>query len=86
MPVYEYRCCDCARTHDRILTHAQADQPGDCPDCGGDLERRFSRVAVKLEGWGFSKTDGFVADRPGGRPDFQAVKERAERLADGGGI
>lgn len=83
MPVYEYRCATCGDPTDRILPHSRVDDPGPCPACGGELERRFSRVAVKLEGWGFSKTDGFVPDRPGGRPDFHTVKERAERLADG---
>lgn len=85
MPVYEYRCEDCGNPTERILPHARVEAPGPCPDCDGTLERRFSRVAVKLEGWGFSKTDGFIPERPGGRPDFQTVKERAERLADGEG-
>ncbi|MDX1658076.1 MAG: FmdB family zinc ribbon protein [Nitriliruptorales bacterium] len=85
MPLYEYVCRDCGSTVERILSHDEADTPGACPECDGDLDRRFSRVAVKLEGWGFSKTDGWVPDRPGGRPDFQTVKERAERLSDGEG-
>lgn len=85
MPLYEYRCGDCDLATDRVLPHDQADEPGPCPSCNGPLARRFSRIAVKLEGWGFSRTDGWVADRPGGRPDFKTVKERAERLSDGEG-
>jgi putative FmdB family regulatory protein len=84
MPVYEYRCGTCEHVHDRVLPHEQADTPGPCPSCGREeLRRRFSRVAVKLEGWGFSRTDGMVPDRPG-RGDFRSVRERAERIADGG--
>jgi putative FmdB family regulatory protein len=83
VPVYEYVCASCAERVERLLAHQDADAPGPCPACAGPLERRFSRVAVKLQGWGFSATDGMVADRPG-RGSFKQVQERAERLSDGG--
>lgn len=82
MPVYEYRCTACGAQVDRLLSHPQADDPDPCETCGGRLERRFSRVAVRLEGWGFSRTDGWVPDRPG-RGSFREVRERAERISDG---
>lgn len=83
MPVYEYLCTACGQKVDRLLPHSQADQPGKCPECGQEgLERRFSRVAVKLNAWGFSRTDGMVAERPG-RGDFKTVSERAERISEG---
>lgn len=86
MPVYEYACADCGGRTDRILPHSRAGEPGPCPGCGGRLERRFSRVAVKLEGWGFSHNDALVPDRPGGRNDWRTVKERAEKLSDTGDL
>lgn len=82
MPVYEYACSSCATRTDRLLPHERADDPGPCPACDGSLARRFSRVGVKLEGWGFSATDGMVPDRPG-RGDFREVRERAERISGG---
>lgn len=82
MPVYEYVCRGCGATTDRLLPHARANTPGPCPSCDGELQRRFSRVAVRLEGWGFSATDGLVPDRPG-RGDFRQVRERAERISEG---
>jgi putative FmdB family regulatory protein len=82
VPVYEYACAACAARTERLLPHDRASDPGPCPACGGSLERRFSRIAVKLEGWGFSATDGMVPDRPG-RGDFAQVRERAERLSSG---
>lgn len=82
MPVYEYRCTACGQSVDRLLPHAEAGEPGPCPDCAGVLQRRFSRVAVKLNAWGFSRTDGMVADRPG-RGDYRTVSERAERISEG---
>lgn len=83
MPVYEYACASCSERVERLLPHQRSDDPGPCPACDGTLERRFSRVAVKLQGWGFSATDGMVSDRPG-RGSFKEVQERAERISDGG--
>ena len=84
MPVYEYRCKHCGNHVDRILPHTQADDPGPCPTCDRPaLARQFSRVAVKYNGWGFNATDSLVADRPG-RGDFRTVRERAERISEGG--
>lgn len=81
--MYEYICKHCGSSVDRLLPHEHADTPGPCPNCQGDeLRRRFSRVAVRLEGWGFAATDGMVPDRPG-RADFRTVRERAERLSEG---
>lgn len=83
MPVYEYLCEECGACPERILPHSRADEPGDCPSCDADaLRRRFSRVAVRYEGWGFNATDGLVPDRPG-RGDFRTVRERAERISEG---
>lgn len=84
MPVYEYACEGCGHELERIVPHVRADAAGACPRCEGHLRRRFSRIAVKLEGWGFSRNDGLVADRPGGRGDWAQVRDRAERIADGG--
>ena len=82
MPVYEYACDGCEVGLERLLPMARADEPGPCPECGGALRRRFSRVAVKYTSWGFSRTDGLVAERPG-RGDYRQVAERAERIAEG---
>ena len=83
MPVYEYTCKHCGTSIDRILPHDLSDRPGSCPDCGADaLRRRWSRVGVKLEGWGFAATDGMVPDRPG-RGDFRTVRDRADRIREG---
>lgn len=84
MPVYEFACEGCEARVDLLLPHRRADDPGPCDTCGGVLDRRFSRIAVRLEGWGFSATDGMVGDRPGGRGNFKEVRERAERISEGG--
>ncbi len=46
-----------------------------------ELRRRFSRVAVRYQSWGFGSTDKLLpSDRR--RQDFKALRERAERIAD----
>ncbi|MEX1177341.1 MAG: FmdB family zinc ribbon protein [Nitriliruptor sp.] len=84
MPIYEYACGRCSERTERLLPHERAGEPGPCPHCDGELARRFSRVAVKLEGWGFAANDAMIPDRPG-RGDFKQVRERAERLSSGEG-
>jgi predicted nucleic acid-binding Zn ribbon protein len=55
--------------------------PGPCPECGGELRRTYSRVAVRLKGWGFSRTDALLpGDRP--RRDFKSLQEKAEEIAE----
>jgi putative FmdB family regulatory protein len=81
MPVYGFKCTSCGRRDDHIVLPGE-DLPTACPDCNGALKRTWGgRVAISLEGWGFSKTDSYLPD---GRPrrDFKTLKERAERLTD----
>jgi putative FmdB family regulatory protein len=79
MPVYEYRCPACGREEERLLPRDAA-APA-CPGCGAVLRKRFSRVAVRYQGWGFKATDSLVRD-PRGK-DFAALRERAEQISDG---
>jgi predicted nucleic acid-binding Zn ribbon protein len=60
-----------------------AGPPGPCPSCGGELGRLYGRVGVRLQGWGFARTDALL---PEGRPrkDFKRLRERAEEIADSG--
>jgi putative FmdB family regulatory protein len=83
VPVYEFRCDTCGRSTDRLLSHSSAQRPDPCEGCGAPVTRRFSRIAVRLEGWGFARTDGLVPERRG-RGSFREVRERAERIGDGG--
>ena len=56
MPVYEYRCKDCGRTHE--IEHGFNDvRPTQCPSCSGHLVRVFHPVGVVFKGSGFHKTD-----------------------------
>ena len=56
MPIYEYRCKDCGKTHE--LEHGFNDErPTSCPSCGGHLARVFHPVGLVFKGSGFYKTD-----------------------------
>lgn len=79
MPVYEYVCRTCGEAEEHLLPLG-ATGPEECAACGGPLRRRFGRVAVKYQTWGFSSTDNLVQDSRG--KDFKALRERAERIAD----
>jgi predicted nucleic acid-binding Zn ribbon protein len=56
--------------------------PAPCEACGGELRRRWSRVAVRYEGWGFNATDKLVPEQRR-QQGYRALHERAERISDG---
>jgi putative FmdB family regulatory protein len=56
MPVYQYRCKSCGKTHD--IEHGFNDErPTKCSSCGGQLVRVFHPVGVVFKGSGFHKND-----------------------------
>ncbi len=63
MPLYEYRCTNCGERIE-ILQHVGAGAPGDCPRCGGHLEKVLSAPALQFKGSGWYVTD---YGRTGGR-------------------
>jgi putative FmdB family regulatory protein len=82
MPVYEYACRACGQVEEHLQPMGSP-APGPCQACGGELRRRWSRVAVKYQSWGFTHTDRLVSDdKP--RRDFRELRERADRIAEGG--
>jgi len=81
VPIYEYHCVACGHTLEELQPMG-AGPPGPCPACGGELKRAYGRVGVVFSGWGFSSTDRLLpGDRR--RKDYRALKERAERIAEG---
>jgi len=82
VPIYQYRCVACGHALEELQAMG-AGPPGPCPECGGQLHRTYGRVGVVFTGWGFSRNDRLLpSDRP--RKDFRALKERAERIREGG--
>ncbi len=79
MPVYEYRCVECGEVEEHLLPIGSP-APAPCRACGGELRKKFSRIAVRYEGWGFAATDRLVSDTRG--RDFKALRAKAEQIAE----
>ena len=79
MPVYEYACRSCGAVEEHLLPLGDAG-PDACAACGGALRKKYSRVAVKYETWGFGATDNLVKDTRG--KDFKELRSRAEQISD----
>ena len=80
MPVFEYRCASCA-TELEVIVLPSEEQPTACTECGGMLERRWSRLGVQLVGWGFARNDALL---PEGRrrQSFRRLRDKASELFD----
>jgi putative FmdB family regulatory protein len=80
VPIYEYRCSGCEETLE-VIVLPREEPPAACPSCGGELERRWSRVGIQLVGWGFAKNDALLPEGRG-RKDYRQVKDKAAELFD----
>jgi len=80
MPVFEYRCRGCAVTHEVIVLAGET-APDACPDCGGELQRLWSRIGTQMVGWGFARNDALIPDTGKRRP-FKTVRDKASELFD----
>lgn len=41
MALYEYKCSDCEEQFELMRSMSAADEPAECPDCGGSESRRL---------------------------------------------
>jgi putative FmdB family regulatory protein len=82
MPVYEFRCATCGKDVEVVRPMGETDPPGPCPECGGRLRRRWSRVGVRFEGWGFSSTDDLLPEDRRAKRDFKELKHKADEIAE----
>ena len=56
MPIYEYRCDKCAKTHE-IIQKFSDPVVTECPDCKGPVAKQMSLAAFHLKGSGWYQTD-----------------------------
>jgi putative FmdB family regulatory protein len=83
MPVYEFRCGDCEGDLEVVRPMGRTEPPEACPSCGGSrMRRRWSRVDVRFEGWGFSRTDALLPEDRRARRDYQDLKRKADEIAE----
>ncbi|WP_421621922.1 FmdB family zinc ribbon protein [Alkalilimnicola ehrlichii] len=90
MPIYEYRCDQCA--HELEAIQSMSDAPlTDCPECGAPaLQRKISAAGFRLKGSGWYETDfksgnrRNVADGGGGAESGGKKKESGGGCCGGG--
>ena len=76
MPLYEYSCQSCHKTHEVIRKFS--DPPlARCPACGGKLARQITSTSFQLKGGGWYK-DGYSTPRP----DKPAEKKEEPKKAE----
>lgn len=56
MPVYAYACKDCGHAFD-IRQSFSENALTVCPECAGDLRKKFNTVGVVFKGSGFYRND-----------------------------
>jgi putative FmdB family regulatory protein len=56
MPVYEYGCLKCGKTHEIMQKFSDAPMAA-CPDCGGEVKKLISHTSFVLKGSGWYVTD-----------------------------
>ena len=56
MPLYEYRCTRCGERTE-VLQRLGAAPLGECPRCGGPVEKAISAPALQFKGSGWYVTD-----------------------------
>ena len=83
MPVYEYRCKSCGKTHE--IEHGFNDKrPTECPSCGGQLVRVFHPIGLVFKGSGFHKTDyGGTSPRASSDSTSSDSSSKGSKSADG---
>ncbi len=62
MPIYEYACLGCGKTHE--IMQKFSDAPIEvCPDCGGEMKKLISNTSFVLKGTGWYVTDYASKDK-----------------------
>ncbi len=56
MPIYEYGCTKCGKTHEIMQKFSDAPLSV-CPDCGGEVKKLISNTSFVLKGTGWYATD-----------------------------
>ncbi|MBD2762430.1 FmdB family transcriptional regulator [Kocuria sp. cx-455] len=79
MPVYAYGCKNCGHAFD-IRQSFSDDALTECPECGGQLRKKFNTVGVVFKGSGFYRNDSRSDAKSSGSDasDSSAPSEKSE--------
>ncbi len=56
MPTYQYGCTNCEHEFEVVQSFSDA-AISKCPECGGEVRKKFGAVGVVFKGSGFYRTD-----------------------------
>lgn len=77
MPIYEYKCLDCG-THLEKMQKISEEQLKICENCGGKLEKQWSRSGIQFKGEGW-----YVTDYAGKKGEKSEKSEKSEKTSAG---
>ena len=81
MPIYEFKCPICEAVTEQFLPLGDtAPRPCTTDACIGTRSLKLSRVAVKYEAFGFTKTDNLVANPE--TKNFKTLQAKAQEISD----
>lgn len=80
MPTYEYRCSDCGHEFDAVQSFSD-DALTECPECQGELRKKFGAVGISFKGSGFYKNDS----RATSSKSSASSRSESSSKADAGG-
>ena len=76
MPIYEYKCLDCGMHVEKM--QKVSDEPLKiCENCGGKMEKQWSRSGIQFKGEGWYVTD--YADKKSGKTGKPEKTEKTEK-------
>jgi len=79
MPIYEYGCVKCGKTHEIMQKFSDAPLAL-CPDCGSEVKKLISNTSFVLKGTGWYATDYAVPKK--GEEDKSAKKPSEAKVQD----
>jgi putative FmdB family regulatory protein len=78
MPIYEYGCTKCGKTHE--IMQKFSDVPlSICPECGADVKKLISNTSFVLKGTGWYATDYASPKNSESRTDKKPAPAEAEK-------
>lgn len=80
MPIYEYKCLDCG-THVEKMQKVSDAPLKICENCGGKMEKQWSRSGFQFKGEGWYVTD--YADKKSGKAEKSEKPEKTEKSSAG---
>lgn len=81
MPTYQYACSKCEHEFEVVQSFSDA-AISKCPECGGEVRKKFGAVGVVFKGSGFYRTDSREKKKTESKPKKdEKTKDSAKKEA-----